>query len=103
MIFNPLFLSENGTSQMLVSKSNKLSSNKYLFPDIVKIVMNPEREQKKLLETDIENIFNSDLKIIPGEDQKPEQLKLKILDDLETVKAKIDLADILRMILPNFL
>jgi len=95
MIFNPLFLSENGNSQMLVSKSNKLSNNKYLFSDIVKVVMNPEREQKKLLETNVENIFNSETNIIPGNDQIAEKLKLEILSVFNSEKTKIDLVDVL--------
>ncbi len=95
MIFNPMFFSENGNATAVVAKPNKLSNNKYLFSDIVKVVMTPEREQKKLLEKNIENIINPELKIVPGAEQNPEQLKLKFLNDQETEKVKLELADIL--------
>ncbi len=44
MIFNPLFLSENNGSQIMAPKQTKMSNNKYLFSDIVKVVMNPVGE-----------------------------------------------------------
>lgn len=103
MIFNPMFFSESGNMTTMISKPNKLAKNKYLFSDIVKVVLNPQREQKKLLEKNIENIINPELKIIPGIEQSPAQLKFKFLDDNETINAKLKLADILPDEIANML
>ena len=56
MIFNPLFINENGSNQFLVTKPGKLSNNKYLFSDIVKVVMNPSEEPKNPLNINLENL-----------------------------------------------
>jgi len=95
MIFNPLFISENGTSQMLVTKPGKLSTNKYLFSDIVKVVMNPAKEQKQKLSSDINNIPDNKIKVAIDGDQNPIKLKFKFLSDNDNEQAKLELADIL--------
>ncbi|MFZ1290314.1 MAG: flagellar hook-length control protein FliK [Melioribacteraceae bacterium] len=95
MIFNPLYFSETGNNQMLVAKPGKLSNNKYLFSDIVKVVMNSDREQKKLLETDLEGIVKNQLPIIAGIENSSTQIKLTELSEKDSEKVKLDLADIL--------
>ncbi|MBK7104443.1 MAG: flagellar hook-length control protein FliK [Ignavibacteriae bacterium] len=95
MIFNPLYFSETGNNQMLVAKPGKLSSNKYLFSDIVKVVMNSDREQKKLLETNLEGIVKNQLPVIAGIENSSTQIKLTELSEKDSEKVKLDLADIL--------
>ncbi|MBI1932569.1 MAG: flagellar hook-length control protein FliK [Ignavibacteriales bacterium] len=95
MIFNPLYFSETGSSKMLVAKPGKLSNNKYLFSDIVKVVMNSEREQKKLLETDLQEIVKNQLPSIAGIENSSTQIKCTELSEKDNEKVKLDLADIL--------
>ncbi|MCB0753008.1 MAG: hypothetical protein KDC52_16165, partial [Ignavibacteriae bacterium] len=95
MIFNPLYFSETGNNQMLVAKPNKLSSNKYLFSDIVKVVMNNDREQKKILETDLDSIIKNGLPSIAGIENAATQIQHTELSESDNKKAKTDLADIL--------
>ncbi|MBK8945017.1 MAG: flagellar hook-length control protein FliK [Ignavibacteriae bacterium] len=95
MIFNPLYFSETGNSQMLVAKPGKLSNNKYLFSDIVKVVMNSDLEQKKLLETDLEGIVKNQLPIVAGIENASTQIKFTELSENDSEKVKLDLADIL--------
>ena len=94
MIFNPLFLSESSNGQMLVPKSNKLSNNKYLFSDIVKVVMNPVEGQKKTL-SESDNVIGSNVGLTLENNQTPIKLKLKILSDGDNEQAKLELAEIL--------
>lgn len=94
MIFNPLFLSESGSHQILSPKSGKLSNNKYLFSDIVKVVMNPTDEQKKLT-TDTENILGGNVGLLLENSKNPVKLKLQILSDNDNEQAKLGLAEIL--------
>ncbi|MCB9258035.1 MAG: flagellar hook-length control protein FliK [Ignavibacteriales bacterium] len=94
MIFNPLFINENGSNQFLVTKPGKLSNNKYLFSDIVKVVMNPSEEPKNPLNINLENL-NGKIKINSNSDQKPVQLTFKYLSDTDNEQAKYDLADLL--------
>ncbi len=95
MIFNPLYFSETGNNNMLVAKAGKLTTNKYLFSDIVKVVMNTDREQKKLLETDLEELIKGKLPSMAGVENNSTQIEVKELSDADTEKVKLDLADIL--------
>jgi flagellar hook-length control protein FliK len=94
MIFNPLFLSESSGGQMLVPKSNKLSNNKYLFSDIVKVVMNPLEEQEKIL-GEIDNVIGNNSDLTLDKNESPVKLKLKFLSDSDNEQAKLGLAEIL--------
>ena len=94
MIFNPLFLSENTGSQILAPKQTKMSNNKYLFSDIVKVVMTPIDEQKEEFKT-ANPLIGSNVGLALENDQKPVQLKLKFLSDLDSENAKLGLAEIL--------
>jgi len=94
MIFNPLFLNENSSSQIISSKTNKLSNNKYLFSDIVKVVMNPIGEQKKL-PTKSEEMIDNRIGLSLENGHSPIQLKLKFLSDIDNEKARLSLAEIL--------
>ena len=94
MIFNPLFLTETGNSQVLSPKSGKLSNNKYLFSDIVKVVMNPTAEQKKLT-SETENILGGNVGLLLENSKNPVKIKLQILSDVDNEEAKLGLAEIL--------
>lgn len=94
MIFNPLFLSENGSNQILASKSSKLSKNKYLFSDIVKVVMNPVDKQKKAAD-DVNPVILDNIGLALSDNQTPIKLKLKFLSDSDNEQAKLGLAEIL--------
>ncbi len=94
MIFNPLFLTESSTGQILVPKSNKLSNNKYLFSDIVKVVMNPVEGPKKTLSKS-DNVIGSNVGLTLENNQTPIKLKLKFLSDSDSEQAKLELAEIL--------
>jgi len=92
MIFNPLFIGENGNSQSLVPKSGRLSNNKYLFSDIVKVVMNPVSEQKPIISTDISQYVNE---LNSKSDQKLVKLNYNSLIEHEKEHESLELADIL--------
>lgn len=94
MIFNPLFLTESGNTQILSPKSGKLSNNKYLFSDIVKVVMNPNTEPKKLT-SETENILGGNVGLLLENSKNPVKIKLKILSDTDNEEAKLGLAEIL--------
>jgi flagellar hook-length control protein FliK len=94
MIFNPLFLSESSSGQMLVPKSSKLSNNKYLFSDIVKVVMNPLEEQEKIL-GEIDSVIGNNSGLTLDKNESPVKLKLKFLSDIDNEQAKLGLAEIL--------
>jgi len=92
MIFNPLFVSDNGKSQLLVTQPGKLSNNKYLFSDIVKVVMNPGEDQQKISS---ENVLNGNVNIALEGDHNPIKLQFKVISDSDNEQAKLELADIL--------
>ena len=94
MIFNPLFLSENSGSQIMAPKQTKMSNNKYLFSDIVKVVMSPLGESDELAKTN-KGLIGSNIDLSLDDAQKPVQLKLKFLSDIDNEKAKLGLAEIL--------
>jgi flagellar hook-length control protein FliK len=94
MIFNPLFLSENNGSQIMAPKQTKMSNNKYLFSDIVKVVMTPVGESTEMTKTN-DGIIGNNIGLSLDNAQKPVQLKLKFLSDLDNEKAKLGLAEIL--------
>ena len=94
MIFNPLFIGENGTTQSLLHKSGKLASNKYLFSDIVKVVMNPSAKENGKPSLNLDGI-NSELKLGLESEQKFVQLKYRLLTDEHSEQVKSELADIL--------
>ena len=79
MIFNPLFLSDTGSSQTLTAKTTKLSQNKYLFSDIVKVIMNPlmDQESKSL------NKAGNNLAITLANGEMPLEMRLNLLSDLD--------------------
>lgn len=95
MIFNPLFLSENGSSQILSPKSNKLSNNKYLFSDIVKVVMNPSAEKAVVDENEDNNISVSNFGFAINGEKLPNDLKLKFISDIENGNSENSLTEIL--------
>lgn len=95
MIFNPLFLSDNGSSQILSPKSNKLSNNKYLFSDIVKVVMNPAAEKVEVNENVDKNISVSNIGFAFNGDKIPSDIKLKFVSDIEDENSEKSLTEIL--------
>lgn len=95
MIFNPLFISESSNGKSLVTSQNKLSNNKYLFSDIVKVVMNPRHAQNKNHKASDADNIPEQIKLTFGEEQKPIKLKFKFLSDGDKEKAKNNLAEIL--------
>ncbi|MCW8848519.1 MAG: flagellar hook-length control protein FliK [Melioribacteraceae bacterium] len=94
MIFNPLFLSENNGSQIMAPKQTKMSNSKYLFSDIVKVVMNPLGESTEMTKTN-NGMMGNNIGLSLEDNQKPVQLKLKFLSDLDNEEAKLGLAEIL--------
>ena len=94
MIFNPLFIGENGITQSLIPKSGKLANNKYLFSDIVKVVMNPSKKGNGKPSLNLNGI-NSELKLGLENEQKFVQLKYRLLTDEHSEQVKSELADIL--------
>ncbi len=95
MIFNPLFITENSNGKFLTANQNKLAGNKYLFSDIVKVVMNPAKDQKVGISENVEGLVEDNLNLAIQGDQKTVQLKLKFLLDADTELAKQNLAEIL--------
>ena len=94
MIFNPLFIGENGITQSLIPKSGKLANNKYLFSDIVKVVMNPSTKGNGKSSLNLNGI-NGDLQLGLESEQKLIQLKYRLLTDEHSEQVKSELADIL--------
>lgn len=94
MIFNPLFLSENNGSQIMAPKQTKMSNNKYLFSDIVKVVMSPVGESTEMAKAS-DGMIGNNIGLSLENTDKPVQLKLKFLSDLDNEKAKLGLAEIL--------
>ncbi|MDX1699492.1 MAG: hypothetical protein R3250_02685, partial [Melioribacteraceae bacterium] len=81
MIFNPLFLNESGNSKLLVPSSTKLSQNKYLFSDIVKVVMKPINNSQKLPDGS-ENLLSFQSGSTVSESLQTIKLKLNFLKDI---------------------
>ena len=94
MIFNPLFINDNSTSQLLTTKAGKLSNKKYLFSDIVKIVMNPVNENSKISNLQLQGIDNNIGISLLGK-KSPVQLKLQFLSDTDNELTRLSLAEIL--------
>lgn len=94
MIFNPLFLSENTGSQIMAPKTTKMSNNKYLFSDIVKVVMAPVDEQKENAKN-TNSIIGSNVGLVLDKDQNPVQLEQKYLSELDSESAKMGLIEML--------
>lgn len=101
MIFNPLFFNENGSNQLTVSQPNKLKNNKYLFSDIVKIVMNNQQNSNKLFDAEVDenkfvnNSSTPQIKFISRNPKITEQLKFDFISNSDNEKVKTELADIL--------
>ncbi len=94
MIFNPLFIGENGSTQSLIPKSGKLANNKYLFSDIVKVVMSPATTGNRKSSLRLDGV-NNNLKLGLDSEQKLVQLKYRLLTDEHSEQVKSELADIL--------
>lgn len=92
MIFNPLFIGENGSSQSLIPKPGKLAKNKYLFSDIVKVVMNPATTTNRKPSLRLDGANN---KLNHVSEQKLVQLNYRLLTDEHSEQVKLKLADIL--------
>ncbi|PID62475.1 MAG: hypothetical protein CR986_01530 [Ignavibacteriae bacterium] len=94
MIFNPLFMQDGLPNKMGGIKQEKLAGNKYLFADIVKVIMNPDGNNndttvssEKTEGTDITSLFTLGVKF--------KKLKEKILSELEGKEDITNLIDIL--------
>lgn len=92
MIFNPLFIGENSSSQSLIPKPGKLAKNKYLFSDIVKVVMNPATTTNRKPSLRLDGANN---KLNHVSEQKLVQLNYRLLTDEHSEQVKLKLADIL--------
>ncbi|MCP5063247.1 MAG: hypothetical protein GY936_12385 [Ignavibacteriae bacterium] len=95
MQFNPLFLSETGNTQTLVSKNNKMQSNKYLFSDIVKVVMQDGEGNQKLKNIKIDEKISGELNLTLNPELVTQELQSKIITNSENELMKLQLADIL--------
>lgn len=97
MQFNPLFLSETGNTQTLVSKNNKMQSNKYLFSDIVKVVMQDSEGNKKLKNITIDDKISDELNLNLNLNSElvTQELQSKTITNSENELMKLQLADIL--------
>ena len=95
MQFNPLFLSETGNTQTLVSKNNKMQSNKYLFSDIVKVVMQDGEGNQKLKNITIDEKISDELNLTLNPELVTQELQSKTITNSENELMKLQLADIL--------
>jgi len=95
MQFNPLFLSETGNTQTLVSKNDKMQSNKYLFSDIVKVVMKDGEGNQKLKNIKIDENISDELNLTLNPELVAQELQSKIITNSENELMKLQLADIL--------
>ncbi len=95
MQFNPLFLNDIKGNKTLTPNSGKVQKNKYLFSEIITVVMkndNNEGELKKLSPDE----QTEAAELVGGTNsQVIEQLQNKIISEAENEEMKIQLSDIL--------
>ena len=95
MQFNPLFLNDIKGNQTLTSSKGKLQKNKYLFSEIITVVMKDSDKKSELKKLSLDEQTEA-AEIVGGSNpQVIEQLQNKTISDAENEKMKVQLSDIL--------
>ena len=102
MIFNPLFFNNNTDNHIISNRTEKLSKKKYLFSDIVKVVMNPILDPK---DKSAQVVYNEskDLEIPMAYGQIPVKMHLKFVSNLNNELNEKELTEILPSEISKFI